>query len=67
MNADLKVLKTVADEEKEKYTAVLKGISAEAVEIEVKLTGKTDEILGIFQRLTSWGFSLGDPKQKKLG
>jgi hypothetical protein len=62
---DVRVLQHRADSEKDKYSVVLKGGTA-AVDIEVKISAGTADLLDAWPLDTGFSVSIGPGQQKTL-
>lgn len=54
-----------ADDEKEKYVITIVGLTAELVEVKVKLESKQDELLKKYPRGERFAIAIQAPKQKQ--
>jgi hypothetical protein len=69
MDCDTRVVRHSADDEKDKYVVIFKGnasIDGQIVEVEVKLTARTDLLINSWPRGTMSNVRLGPTAQKKL-
>jgi hypothetical protein len=66
MEHDVTVKVHHVDDEKGKYTVVLKGITVDLVEIELRLKANSDVLLAQFPRHQRFSLKMGDASQKTL-
>lgn len=69
MDSETRVVKHLADDEKDKYIVILKGntaIDGEIIEVEVKLSAKTDQLITAWPLGSVSNVKLGPTPQQKL-
>jgi hypothetical protein len=69
LSADVKVRKEIADERdpaRKKYTRVLTGITADFIEVELKLTADDESVLEQFSRRDEFFIQIHPGHQTKL-
>jgi hypothetical protein len=69
MDCETRVVRHSADDEKDKYVVVLKGstsVDGQVIDVEVKLTAKTDLLIESWPRGVMSNVKLGPSPQQKL-